>query len=103
MSPARISFTVDGKEGGSVTCRDGTTGVLSTPVGYAQAEVGDYFLAGRYAKTILPGDKIVYLFATSRPSFLQRFAQKINLDEPNSRSKTYQTVEGEVVIDVNVW
>lgn len=107
MSPARISFTVNGKESRSVTFTEGTTGVLETPVGRALGGLSDSFLGGRRVDTVLPGDtETVYLFAKNQPRSplgLAGILEKLGWSDRDSRDVTYQTSDGEVVIYVNVW
>lgn len=102
MSPAKISYRIRGKEGLSVTAEDGTWAVLTTPVGIAKAVTYEEY---DLAESQLPGDSGVMYLWPDRPSVLKHIVHdifKVKKDR-DSRTESYETVDGKVEIEVKVW
>ena len=104
MSPTKISYRIGGKEGPSVTAEDYTWAVLETPVGRAQAIVYRNRL-NRFTPTLLPGDSQPITIFPDMPGLLDHIVHdvfKVKRDQ-NSRTESYQTVNGKVEIKVETW
>lgn len=114
MTPLKVSYTVGGKERGSVVAEDdGTTAVLDTPAGRATASIERIEAVGKImhgasklARTNFPGDEMpVNIYprgsAATKPFSFGKLV--ISQGSKSERKKEYKTEEGNVVIEAECY